>query len=99
MFGKSVGRVIGAELQKVGATFITLGIKNVIAGKSYSAGMSRRALTQSLVSIRGNSLRHLRSTRPNSAVVQALSARRKFQTVARIPNAVTPGRKFRGIRF
>lgn len=99
-FGKSIGRFIGAELQRVGTQIAATSIKNVIDGKSATTNLKRNAIRGALVSVRSNALRKLRRKRGhNSVIINSLTARRKLQVVKRIPNAVMPGRPFAGIKI
>ncbi len=98
-FGDKIGRFVGAELQRVGTQILGRGVKNAIAGKSFGTGLKQAAIKGALVSIRSNALRGLRGSGRNSVIVNTLTARRKLQTVKRIPNAMLPGRPFKGFKI
>lgn len=92
-FGQKIGNIIGQESQRVGTQIFATGIKNTIAGKSFTKGLSKSSINAALTSARSHSLRGLRSRRgSNSVIVNMISAQRKIGYVKRIPNAVTPGR-------
>ncbi len=98
-FGNAVGRFIGAETQRIGTQILAKGISNVRAGKSFSNGLGKAAITGALTSVRGNLRRNVARRRPNSIIISSLNSRRKMYQFARIPNAVVPGRPFKGLKF
>ena len=114
-FGKKVGDFVGRELQRIGTQILATGVKNKIAGLNFDGSgftidkrgvrhyhkstLKKNLVRGALVSVRSHSKASLRRYKPNAVINHTISARRKLQVVKRIPNAIAPGRPFKGFKI
>ncbi len=99
--GRNIGLVIGKETQRLGTNVFAPIVRNIASGKPALTGITKSSLAQGFATgVKSNLRRLARNSRgSNSVVLQTLSARRKIQQVNRLPNAIVPGRPYKGIRL
>lgn len=93
-FAHSLSDIFSRELQKFNTLFVTKGLKNVIAGESYTKGINSTTILNSFTSsVKSQTLKYGYRKR-YGGTINVLKYQRNLKIITAAPNTFTPGRKY-----